>query len=43
MSSDRYAKQQLGEHTTSEQRENYITYLKALRLLKQLENEKESN
>jgi hypothetical protein len=43
MTSDRYAKQQLGENTTLEQREKYITYLKASRLLKQLENEKESN
>jgi len=42
MTSDRYAKQHLGEQTTPEQREKYITYLKALRLLKQLENEKDN-
>jgi hypothetical protein len=43
MTSDRYARYQLGECTTSQQRENYIIYLKCLRLLKQLENENSSN
>ncbi len=42
MTSDRYAKQQLGEYTTPEQREMYIIYVKALRQLKQLENERKS-
>lgn len=39
MTSDRYAKQQLGDCCTPEQRQMYIVYLKALRLLKQIENE----
>lgn len=43
MTSNRYARQQLGEQTSPEQRERYIIYLKCLRQLKQIENEKESN
>jgi hypothetical protein len=43
MTSDRYAKRQLGETTTLEQRERYIIYLKCLRQLKQIENEKETS
>lgn len=43
MNSDRYAKYQLGENSTTEQRKRYIVYLKCLRQLKQLKNEKENN
>ena len=43
MTSDRYAKENLSENSTPLQRGRYILYLKALRQLKKLENEKTEN